>query len=76
MRFKEFSNWANERWQDGQWGAGLATDCMTVGTAVRKEPFWRREKKWKQLCNDCYPDLITRIKATDTIRREKGFLVD
>ena len=47
MKFKEFVKWCNERAADGCWGMIESMTCIWVLGEVRKEPFWRREKVWK-----------------------------
>ena len=49
MTFKEFVDWCNERACDGCWGMGAAIECINVITEVRKQPFWRRDKKWQEI---------------------------
>jgi hypothetical protein len=47
MKFKEFVNWCNDRACDGRWGFLTATVCIDIIQAIRKEPFWKREKAWR-----------------------------
>ena len=49
MKFKEFSKWCNERACDGCWGAYEAIFCVSIGTEIRRKPFWKREKKWQKM---------------------------
>ena len=51
MKFKEFKDWCNQRYQDGCWGHKEAIICMQVCEILYKKPFWRREKLWKELYN-------------------------
>lgn len=48
MKFKEFVNWCNQRACDGCWGASTAITCITLIEEVRKVPFWKRERCWKE----------------------------
>lgn len=48
MSFKEFVNWCNDRTCDGCWGMLTALTCIDLIKRVRKVPFWKREKYWKQ----------------------------
>lgn len=48
MKFKEFVNWCNERACDGFWGMLTAMASIDLIQQVRKIPFWRREKFWKE----------------------------
>lgn len=68
MTFKEFTDWANDRTCDGQWGMALAIDCAEVCETVYKEPFWRRKRVWETFCGDMNLNLLKRIADTDSIR--------
>lgn len=48
MKFKEFENWCNERACDGCWGMLEAMTCIGLIKEIRKSPFWKREKLWKE----------------------------
>lgn len=48
MKFKEFENWCNERACDGCWGMLEAMTCIGLIKEIRKAPFWKREKLWKE----------------------------
>lgn len=48
MTFKEFVTWCSDRACDGRWGIAEATICANVIQAIRRHPFWRREKVWEQ----------------------------
>lgn len=48
MRFKEFVGWCNDRAADGCWGMNTAIACINITKDVRKIPFWKREKVWKE----------------------------
>ena len=48
MKFKEFVNWCNERACDGFWGMLTAMVCIDLIGKVKKAPFWKREKIWKE----------------------------
>lgn len=48
MKFKEFINWCNERTCDGYWGMLTAMACIDLIGEVKKVPFWKREKIWKE----------------------------
>ena len=50
MKFKEFENWYNERVCDGCWGMLEAITCIGLIKEIRKAPFWKREKIWKENC--------------------------
>lgn len=48
MSFKEFVRWCNGRACDGCWGMLTAMASIDLMQKVRKIPFWRREKFWKE----------------------------
>ncbi len=48
MKFKEFVIWLNERACDGCWGMITAMACIDLMQTIKKQPFWKREKIWKQ----------------------------
>ena len=48
MKFKEFKVWCNERACDGCWGMLTAMVCIDLIGKMRKVPFWKREKVWKE----------------------------
>lgn len=55
MKFKEFSEWCNNRACDGCWGMKEAIMCSNICKEIYKLPFWKREKAWK----DLYENFIT-----------------
>ena len=48
MKFKEFTNWCNKRACDGCWGMLTAMVCIDLIGKVKKAPFWKREKYWRE----------------------------
>lgn len=48
MKFKEFTNWCNERVCDGCWGMLEAIACINLINEIMKIQFWKREKFWKE----------------------------
>ena len=48
MKFKEFTNWCNERACDGCWGMLEAIACINLINEIMKIQFWKREKIWKE----------------------------
>ena len=48
MTFKQFLNWCNERVCDGCWGYKEAVVCIDIISEVKRIPFWKREKVWKE----------------------------
>ena len=49
MKFKEFTNWCNDRAADGRWGMVTAIFCIDIAKQVNSQPFWKKEKKWQEL---------------------------
>lgn len=47
MTFKDFEKWCEERACDGLWGFQEAVLCTDIICILRKKPFWRREKAWR-----------------------------
>lgn len=48
MTFKQFDAWCNERACDGCWGMLEAMVCIDLIGKMRKIPFWKREKVWRE----------------------------
>lgn len=48
MKYKEFREWCNKRAADGCWDMMTSMFCVWVLGEVRKIPFWKREKVWKE----------------------------
>lgn len=48
MKYREFLNWCNQRACDGCWSFGTATFCINLINKIKKKPFWKREKYWKE----------------------------
>ena len=48
MTYKEFYIWCSKRAHDGCWGYSEAVCCLTIIDEIKKLPFWKREKKWKE----------------------------
>ncbi len=48
MTFKEFESWCNDRAADGCWGIVTAIICIELVDGLRKVPFWKREKVWRE----------------------------
>lgn len=48
MTFKEFTAWCNERACDGRWDMLTAMVCIEVIEEIRKIPFWKRERFWRE----------------------------
>ena len=48
MKYKEFEQWCNERACDGRWSMQTAIACIEIMKEVNKQPFWKREKYWRE----------------------------
>lgn len=49
MNFSEYVRWCNERTRDGCWDILTAMTCFNIIKTVKKVPFWKREKYWKDV---------------------------
>lgn len=58
MKFKEFVSWSSDRAADGCWSLAIAINCTNIIDAIYEEPFWRREKIWK---NKYESDVVNNI---------------
>ena len=47
MTYKEFKKWCNDRASDGCWDMLTAMTCIDLIEEIKKVPFWKREKVWK-----------------------------
>ena len=47
MKFKEFVTWASDRAADGLWSYQIAVVSLAIIDDVRKIPFWKRERVWR-----------------------------
>ena len=47
MKFRQFIKWCNDRACDGCWDMLTAITCSDLIDRVRKIPFWKREKYWR-----------------------------
>ena len=52
MTFKQFSHWCNKRTSDGLWGMLEALVCIDIYKEIKKHPFWKREKIWREKYHD------------------------
>lgn len=48
MKYKEFRTWCNQRAADGCWSMITAMFCIHIMEEVKKIPFWKHERIWKQ----------------------------
>lgn len=58
MKYKEFVQWCNERASDGCWGYTTAITCINIIDDMRSLSFWNRKKKWKQISEDVFNELV------------------
>lgn len=47
MKYKNFNIWCNQRVCDGCWGMNEAIFCINIIQQIQRQPFWKRERKWK-----------------------------
>lgn len=57
MKYKQFSKWCSDRMFDGCWGMTEAIICCNIVTDMQKTPFWKREKKWREMSEE----IVTKI---------------
>ena len=48
MKFKEFSDWCNQRACDGCWSMNTAIYCIGICETSNNLPLWKRNKVWKE----------------------------
>ena len=61
MTYKEFKNWCNNRACDGCWGMKEAIICIGIIQEIEIMPFWKRNKRWKELEKDVVTTLVEPI---------------
>lgn len=61
MSFREFEKWCNDRAFDGCWGMCEAIICIGALNQVRKHPFWRREKVWREEFREFIEENIVKL---------------
>lgn len=71
MKYKEFRKWCNDRCFDACWGMNEAIICTGVIEDMRKYPFWKREKVWRDIYRD---EILSAIvePTNELIKRYKG----
>lgn len=67
MTFKQFLRWCDERAHDGCWGMLEALICLDILDEMRKLPFWKRKKKWREYERDVVTQIV---EPTNTKIRE------
>ena len=63
MTFKEYGEWCNHRACDGGgWGLHEAQVCINIYCEIKKLPFWKREKTWRdKYAKQVYEEIIEPI---------------
>lgn len=61
MTFKEFVEWCNNRACDGCWGIIEAMACIDIISKIRKLPFWKRKKAWKEKEQQVLDEIVNPI---------------
>lgn len=62
MKFKEFVSWASDRAADGFWSYQIAVVSSAIIDDVRKIPFWKRERIWRDKYEkDVLDELVTPV---------------
>lgn len=72
MKYKEFTNWCNQRACDGCWSARTAIYCIGVCEIINSYPFWKREKIWREQ----YERLVVSniVEVIDIKRKKMGYI--
>ena len=73
MKFKEFLEWANDRAADGFWSYQIAVVSSAIIDDVRKIPFWKRERIWRdKFEKDVLDELVTPVnERIEQLKREE-----
>ena len=56
MKYKEFSDWCNQRACDGCWSMKTAIYCIDLCSYINSFAPWKREKIWR----NNYEDMIVK----------------
>lgn len=72
MTYKEFHRWCGRRAHDGCWGLLEALTCCNILREVRAVPFWKREKKWREVEQAVVSEIVepTNAKIREHLGRE------
>lgn len=73
MKFKELLEWANDRATDGFWSYQIAVVSLAIIDDVRKNPFWKRERIWRDKYEkDVLDELVTPVnERIEQLKREE-----
>lgn len=63
MTFKQFLRWCDDRAHDGCWGMLEALICLDILDEIRKLPFWKRKKKWREYEHDVVTQIVEPTNA-------------
>lgn len=61
MSFKEFKRWCNDRACDGCWSMLTAMACIGLMNDIKKIPFWKRKKAWKEKEQQVLDEIVNPI---------------
>ena len=61
MTFKMNVKWCNNRACDGCWGMIEAMACIDIISEIRKLPFWKRNKAWKEKEQQVLDEIVNPI---------------
>ena len=62
MTYKEFNEWCNDRVCDGHWGMNTVIFCIGVNEHMKKVPFWKKKKIWKENYQDIAEQIVNLTK--------------
>ena len=63
MKYKDFINWCNDRATDGCWNLQTATTCINIIEELKRIPWWKRNKTWKQIYEQQLSNLIVKSQT-------------
>lgn len=63
MTYKEFNEWCNDRVCDGHWGMNTVIFCIGVNEDMKKTPFWKKKKVWKEKYQEIAEQIAEQINA-------------
>lgn len=63
MTYKEFNKWCNDRACDGYWGMNTVIFCIGVNEDMKKTPFWKKKKVWKEKYQEIAEQIVEQINA-------------
>lgn len=63
VSYKDFQRWCNKRCHDGCRGLLEALTCLNIIDEIRNLPFWKREKKWREIEQQVVREIVEPINV-------------